>query len=90
MILLIWIVIGGVSLGIAYYRWVRTWEERVIKKFTKHYRGETGSTAHHMIYLRRNRGVITRGLGESDWGTIKMGDYVVKKKHSYQIEIRKQ
>ena len=55
MILLIWIVIGigivigGVSLGIAYYRWVRTWEERVIKKFTKHYRGETGSTAHHMI-----------------------------------------
>jgi hypothetical protein len=77
-----------------YRVWKETWEGRVVKKYIQEVSppvpmgGTSLITESHLIDLNERGTVSRHTLAPSEWESVAVGDYVVKKSGSYQIEIQ--
>jgi len=78
---------ASIAFGGAYRRWMKTWQGRVVRKYTyeTYFHGGLRMTG-YALELKNPVGTGAKvSLPESEWERIIVGHCVVKKKYSYRV-----
>ena len=75
-----------ILLGIAYSNWMETWEGNVVRKYTYETKSKDSTTTHYAINLNTGS---KKELRLSEWNSVRVGNYIVKNRRRYTIEIHR-